>query len=101
MAPAMKRILLSLTFALVAGLSLAACGSNNCDKLADEVSACFSDLDCSTRAEGAERMACESAKTAHDNATGEEGECTEAIDALAAACLGKVSADDNCACVVN
>ncbi len=97
----MKKIILSFTFAAFAGLGLSACGSsNNCDKLADEVSACFSSLDCSGRADSAAMMACESAKTAHENNTEAAGECSAAIDAIAEACLGKVSADDDCACTL-
>lgn len=97
----MKKMILSFTFAAFAGLGLAACGSsNNCDKLADEVSACFSSLDCSGRADATAMMACEAAKTANENNTDTGGECTEAIDAIAAACLGKVSADDDCACTL-
>lgn len=96
----MKNTILTVAFSLVAGLALSACGSSNCDKLADEVSACFADLDCMTRADSAAQMACESAKTAHEAGT-EDAECTDVVDALAASCLGKVSADDDCACVLN
>lgn len=98
----MRKIVLSFTFAAFAGLGLAACGSsNNCDKLADEVSSCFSSLDCSGRADDAAKMACESAKTAYEGNTDAAGECTTAIDAIAEACLGKVSAADDCSCTLN
>lgn len=91
----MKIIRTVFNFALALGFAtaLTACGSNDCDKLADEVQSCYDSSECQ------DDMTCKAAADAAANAMGGESvECTGAIEALATSCLGTVQASNQCAC---
>ena len=81
---------------LALAFSLSACGGNDCDTLADETKECIEKLDCTAKM-GAEKTTCEARKMSLDNASNEPAvECTDALAALAAQCIGKLDADCTC-----
>ncbi len=99
----MRTLIVATSSLLLSASLLVACGSSPCDDVASEVEACFSALDCTTKSDQADMMACETAKADFQASSGSGGKCNAVEEQLAKACLdgGTISADTNCACQLN